>query len=351
MQVNSREIEVKRNFKSLFYLNQKSSGFFDEVNNIFYLATQTNYTSIQISVFNSLNLNYINSFFIYNEMLPFIDNSLTIDNNNQIILITTNNIIKIKIEINYLNKDQAKLKIIKKQLLPSECIIPSSSVLNLDRNLLLLGCVSTYGMLYEINLNSLKQTNKHTFYYGSSIDALLLGPINSFTFLEGTLNYPYHLVSFTFKDITSSSSNTNGNSIYRNRETYFGQAYTASSDLIKYGLYAFGHDILLFDLTEISNTPKDIDYINDCISTSSTYSPESNSIIISTNSSLLHIYHLPSNSNILKSINSKSLFIFLPIIIIITIVCLVFLTKYIYSLYFKKKPIQNENEKNGYIEF
>ncbi|EGC39011.1 hypothetical protein DICPUDRAFT_96696 [Dictyostelium purpureum] len=101
MQVNSREIEVKRNFKSLFYLNQKSSGFFDEVNNIFYLATQTNYTSIQISVFNSLNLNYINSFFIYNEMLPFIDNSLTLDDNNQIILITPNNIIKIEMEINY----------------------------------------------------------------------------------------------------------------------------------------------------------------------------------------------------------------------------------------------------------
>ncbi|KAK5576057.1 hypothetical protein RB653_007195 [Dictyostelium firmibasis] len=332
IQVSKKSIILKSTLNEGIKLssNEKSSGFFDEKNNNFYLASTSYNTSIQISIFSSIDLTYLTSIFIYNENIPFNENCLFVDNDSNIFFISTNSIYKLKYDSN--NKNN-KLKIIQSKPLPGECIIPSSSVFNLDRNLLLLGCTSTYGTLYEINMLDLSITANHIYYYGEGIDTLILGPKNSFSFLEGTQNYAYHLVSFTFKDIETS--------VYRNRETYFGRPTSASSDNDRFALYIFSHDILLFDLTDITNNPYDIDYLEEVVGLSSVYSSNNNLITISTNSSRIYFYQIPSSPQ--DSIPIESFFIISPIFIVL-IIFIIFSIKLIYSKCFKIKKDNNNDD-------
>ncbi|KAN0034258.1 hypothetical protein ACTFIV_000751 [Dictyostelium citrinum] len=324
--VPTKSVILNTNLNSEINLspNEKSTGFFDEKNNYFYLASTSLNTSIQISIFSTIDLNFLTSILIYNENIPFNDNCLFIDNESYLYFISTNSIYKLK--YNGLN-----LNIIQNKILPSECILPSSSVFNIDRNLLLLGCTSTYGTLYEINMVDLSTTGSHIYYYGEGIDTLLLGPVNSFSFLEGTQSYPYHLVSFTFRDIE--------NSVYRNRETYFGKPISASSDNERFALFIFSHDILLFDLTDITNDPYDIDYLEEVVGLSSVYNSKDNIITISTNSSRLYFYQIPSVTP-QDSLPVQSFFMITPLLIVI-IILIIFSIKLIYS---KCCKINNNNE-------
>ncbi|KAN0043311.1 hypothetical protein ACTA71_010956 [Dictyostelium dimigraforme] len=334
IQVSTKSIILKSTLKDgiNFSPYEKSSGFLDDKNNYFYLASTSYNTSIQISIFSSIDLNYKTSIFIYNENIPFNDNCLFLDNESNLYFISTNSIYKLKY-------DGFNLKIIQNKILPGECIVPSSSVFNLDRNLLLLGCTSTYGILYEISMIDLTTTATHIYYYGEGIDTLILGPKNSFSFLEGTQNYPYHLVSFTFKDIESS--------VYRNRETYFGKPISASSDNDRFALYIFSHDILLFDLTDITNNPFDIDYLEEVIGLSSVYNSKNNIITISTNSSRLYFYQTPSTPQ--DSLPVQSFFMITPLLIVILIL-IIFSIKLIYSKCCKIKRNQKETIIGNEIE-
>ncbi|KAM9941353.1 hypothetical protein ACTFIT_007893 [Dictyostelium discoideum] len=334
IQVSTKSIILKSTFNDKINLlpNEKSSGFLDEKNNLFYLASTLFNRSIQISIFSAIDLKFLTSIFIYNENIPFNENCLFLDNELNLYFISTNSIYKLKYDDRSVN-----LKIIQNEILPTDCIIPSSSVYNLNRNLLLLGCTSKYGTLYEINMKNLSTIESHIYYYGEGIDTLLIGPKNSFSFLEGTQNYPYHLVSFTFRDIESS--------VYRNRETYFGKPISASSDNERFALFIFSHDILLLDLTDSTgNYPYDIDYLEEVIGLSSVYNSKDNTITISTNSSRIFFYQIPITTP-QDSIQVESFFMITPLLIVLLIL-IIFSIKLIYSKCCKIRNDQDEDDRD-----
>lgn len=76
IQVSTKSIILKSTFNDKINLlpNEKSSGFLDEKNNLFYLASTLFNRSIQISIFSAIDLKFLTSIFV-----SFINNFLYIE--------------------------------------------------------------------------------------------------------------------------------------------------------------------------------------------------------------------------------------------------------------------------------
>eukprot|EP01133_Synstelium_polycarpum_P013446 gene13446-15848_t len=192
---------------------------------------------------------------------------------------------------------------------------------------LVIGCLSTHGLLLELTLSDLSIQSNFTYFYGDYVKSIIMAPLKSYTFVGGSPDHPpFHLVTLHM--------NSGPHTLYTSLELNYQNPTTASSNGESHGLLVFGHDVLLFDLAYLTNTPVDANYLNNVIGTSSVYSYDSSTVVVSTNSSVLYFYSIPT-----PMLPSSALPMWLLVIILIVSVLLVlFIGKIIYSYYqFKKR--------------
>ncbi|KYR00074.1 hypothetical protein DLAC_11543 [Tieghemostelium lacteum] len=309
IQVSEKSIQQSKNITQYhFNPNSISSGYLDEKSGFFYIVyqnTQNDTTTLTITKFTE-TLDFIYSMDIVNQDLPFYDNSLFVDDLKIIYLITNNGLYR-------LESNENGFSILESVYINVECIQPTSATYNPTSYSILLGCLSNTSLILEYSKFNLSMVKTQQYYYGTGIYNLLMVPNNSISFLGGSQNVlPYHLVTFSLSESTSIETN----SMYRNREMFYGNPTTASTDGQQYAFYIFGQNILLFNLLDKSNTPVDLDYFGNITGLSSVFSPKLNVVLVSTSStSTIYLYNLPEIQN--TNENIKIFFVVVPIVIII----------------------------------